>query len=305
MALAGADRRLWAARLHSAASRGSFADVCVRMLHRRGACIAASLIGVVAILAVAAPVLTHAGLLADPDRIDVHALDAAPGAQHLLGTDNLGRDLLSRVIYGARVSVSLALLVQAATVLIAGAVGLLAGYVGGKVDTALMRLTDLAFAFPDLLFVLVLLVAVGPGYLNLLLALIVVSWPFLARLIRAQTLAVRHSGYVEAARAIGTPAPMIVMRHVVPNVAGPILVTALFGIPSVIFMEAFLSFVGLGIRPPAPSWGVMLNDGYQAMLAYPYQALVPAAAIALVAFCFNHLGDTLRDVLDPRVGVRS
>lgn len=302
MMLTGAAQRGWVARIYLAAPRGTLRRAGVDILRRPGACAATTVIGAVAVLAVCAPLLTHLGFLANPERIDAHALNAAPGGRHLLGTDNLGRDLLSRVIYGARASLSLAVLVQAVSLVIAGVVGIAAGYSRGKVDTALMRVTDLMFAFPDLLFVLVVLAVMGPGYVNLLIVMAVVSWPFLARLVRAQTLAVRHSGYVEAARCTGTRTRTIVIRHVVPNAIGPVLVTALFGIPSIIFMEAFLSFVGLGIRPPAASWGVMLNDGYQAVLAYPYQVLVPAGAIALVSFCFNHLADTLRDVLDPRMG---
>lgn len=271
-----------------------------RLRRRPAVAVALAVIFAVALLAAVAPLLVRAGALLDPEQLDVRAMNVGPGVGHLLGTDNLGRDLLSRVIAGARVSLSLALLVQAVALAVAVAVGLTAGCAGGLVDSLLMRVTDVMYAFPDLLFVLVILAVLGPGFLNVVFAIGLVSWPLLARLVRTQALTIREREYVRAAQAMGMRPVVIAVRHVLPNAAGPVLVTAVFGIPGVIFMEAFLSFVGLGIRPPTPSWGLMVDDGYQAVFAYPHEALVPAAAIGLVSLCFNVVGDGLRDAIDPR-----
>jgi len=256
--------------------------------------------GLMVILAVAAPLLTRLGLLADPYRLDVVHAHQAMTAAHPLGTDGLGRDLLARTVFGARVSLSIGIGLQVMVLAIGGSVGFVAGYAGGWVDSFLMRVTDVMYAFPDLLFILVVAAVVGPGYWHVFLAVGVVTWPFMARLVRAQVLAVRSNDYVVAARASGTRPAGIVARHIVPNCVGPVVVTAAFGIPTAIFVEAFLSFVGVGLRPPVPSWGVMIGEGYQAIYAFPREVAAPAVAVSAVTLAFVFIGDGLRDALDPR-----
>lgn len=257
-------------------------------------------IAVLVLVAVLAPLLVRAGALAPPNRVDVASINAGPGRAHLLGADNLGRDLLSRTVFGARVSLLVAVVVDLIGLVVGGAVGLTAGYTGGRVDTLLMRVTDVMYAFPDLLFVLFLAAVLGPGLSHLFVAVGAVSWVQMARVVRAQVRAVRHEPYVEAARAAGTPARRIVLRHIVPNVTAPVIVLLTFGIPAAIFNEAFLSFVGVGVRPPTASWGTMINDGYQAIFAHPGQVAGPVAAIAIATLAFSLVGDALRDALDPR-----
>lgn len=258
-----------------------------------------SLLGVVAL---AAPWLSDFGVIGDPYDLALQNPNAGWTWEHPLGTDYLGRDILARTIYGARISLSLGLLIQLALVVVGGAVGLTAGYVGGRVDNALMRITDAAFAFPDLIFVLVIASVLGPGYWNLVIAAAVVNWVFLARLVRGEVLTIKEQDYIAAARATGSRPLKILRRHLFPNVLGPVLVAVTFGIPSAIFLEAFLSFIGVGLRPPTPSWGVMINEGYQAVFAYPHQILPSAVAISLTVLSFNFIGDGLRDAFDVRGG---
>lgn len=271
-----------------------------RFRHHRPALAGAGVVTCLVLLAVAAPVLTRVGLLADPLRLDTSSTNAGLGVHHLLGTDYLGRDLLSRTVYGARVSLFIGVLVQFIVLGIGGTIGLAAGYFGGRTDNLLMRFTDIMFAFPDLLFVLVIASVRGPGYTSIFIAIGLVSWVFLARLVRGEVLTINQQAYILAARASGSRQAKIILRHVVPNALGPVIVTLTFGIPAAIFIEAFLSFVGVGMRPPTPSWGVMINEGYQAIFAYPNQVLAPAAALSLTTLSFNFIGDGLRDALDPR-----
>jgi len=259
------------------------------------------IVGVLVGLAFAAPLLKRLGVIADPYALDTLHARAAPSRAHLLGTDGLGRDMLSRTIYGARVSLSVGILVQLAALLIGGGIGVAAGYIGGRVDNLLMRFTDVMFSFPDLLFVLVIASVVGSGYWSIFIAIAAVNWVFLARLVRGEVLAVKELDYIAAARASGTKPGKVVFRHLVPNILGPVIVTVTFAIPSAIFIEAFLSFIGVGMQPPTPSWGVMVKEGYEAIFANTHQVLIPAVAISLTTLSFNFIGDGLRDALDPRM----
>lgn len=254
------------------------------------------------VVALAAPLLTKVGLIDDPLR-NVGRYDARPGGQFLLGTDRFGRDMLARTVYGSRVSLSIGILLQVVNVVVGGAVGLVSGYLGGRVDNLLMRLTDLVHAFPSLLFVLVVAAVLGPGYWNIFLAIGLVTWPYLARLVRAQVLSLKEQPYVLAARAVGTRRPKLVLRHILPHCLAAVVVTATFAIPEAIFVEAFLSFVGVGLPPLAPSWGTMLNQGFGAVLSRPHEILIPAAAIAITTMSFALVGDGLRDALDIRLDV--
>jgi oligopeptide transport system permease protein len=240
-------------------------------------------------------------LASDPITQDVVNTFAPPSLQHPLGTDILGRDLLARVMYGASVSLTIGIVVQALILMIGGSIGMAAGYLGGRIDNLLMRFTDIMYAFPDLLLVLVFVAAFGPSFWSIFIAIGLVNWVGLARLVRGQVLSIKEKEYVEAAVMTGTSPLKLIAKHLIPNSLGPVIVTLTFGIPAAIFTEAALSFLGIGIRPPEPSWGVMIEDGYSAIFADPVQVIVPAIAVALTMLSFTFIGDGLRDALDPRM----
>jgi oligopeptide transport system permease protein len=251
---------------------------------------------------VIAPLLERFGLLQDPTAQDVVSNYLGPGAaHHILGTDDLGRDVLSKVIFGSQVSLSIGILVQAIVLVIGGSIGLAAGYFGGWIDNLLMRFTDIMYAFPDLLFVLIIVAALGPTLLNIFVAIGLVSWVGLARLVRGQVLSIKEKEFVEAARAAGSSPIKIILKHLLPNSLGPVIVSLTFGIPAAIFTEAVLDFLGVGLRPPQPTWGTMVFEGYAAADAYPYLVIIPCAALSMTMLAFNFIGDGLRDALDPRM----
>ncbi|HVB77205.1 MAG TPA: ABC transporter permease [Candidatus Nitrosotalea sp.] len=281
---------------------GLWSDAWMRFRRNRLAVVGLVIVILLLIDAFTAPLLVHLGVIIDPIKQDVAHIEVGPGGfGHLLGTDELGRDTLSRLMYGARISLTIGILVQGIIFVIGGTIGLTAGYVGGRVDNLLMRFTDIWYAFPDLIFVLVLVSVFGPSLLSIFGAIGIVNWVNLARLVRGQVLSIKEKEYVEAARATGTPPLRIVLRHLVPNALGPIIVTLTFGIPQAIFLEATLSFIGVGIQPPTPTWGQMVNDGYQAVYANPSSVVFPALAIGLTMLAFTFIGDGLRDALDPRM----
>ncbi len=223
-----------------------------------------------------------------------------PGAEHILGTDELGRDVLSRLIYGAQVSVLVGLGSQLLVLLIGVPIGATAGYSGGKVDAFLMRFVDVMYAFPQLLFVILIMAWRGPGLANILVAIGLTAWVTMARLTRAEFLSMREKDFVLAARAAGANGWRLVTRHMLPNALTPIIVALTFGIPEAIFTEASLSFIGVGIKPPRPSWGQMVGLYFKYLQSYWYLAVFPAIAIAIVMMAFTFFGDGLRDALDPR-----
>lgn len=282
-------------------SRGLWSDARGRFRRDRLAMGGLAFVAVLAALALAAPLLAKLGVIADPYSLDTDSSNAGMSAEHPLGADYLGRDLLSRMLHGARISLSIALLLQTAILLVGGTIGLLAGYLGGRLDNVLMRVTDVTFAFPDLLFVLVIASVLGAGYWNIVLAVGAVNWVFLARLVRGEVRSIKPQDYVQAARAGGSSTRRILLRHVVPNSLGPVIVTLTFGIPSAIFIEAFLSFVGVGVQPPTPSWGIMIDEGYEAIFAFPHQILVPAVAMSVTMLAVNFVANGLRDALDPHI----
>jgi oligopeptide transport system permease protein len=271
---------------------------------RRNRLAVASLVVVVLmiVLAIIAPVLQRFGVIPDPTAQDVVNSYQSPAfGRHLFGTDSLGRDILAKALFGAQVSLSIGVLVQVIVLAIGGGIGLVAGYYGGWIDNALMRFTDIMYAFPDLLFVLIIVAALGPTYFNILFAIGFVAWVGLARLVRGQVLSIKEKEYVEAAHAAGTSPFKIIIKHLLPNSLGPVIVTLTFGIPAAIFTEAVLDFLGVGLRPPQPSWGVMVFEGYAAVDSYPYLVIVPCVALSLTMLAFNFIGDGLRDALDPRM----
>ncbi len=225
---------------------------------------------------------------------------------HPLGTDYLGRDLLARIIAGARVSLSIGFFAPVIYIFLGVLIGGLAGYLGGRTDMILMRITDLVIALPFLLFMILFRIAfgVGPGesgIFPLLVALVALSWTSSGRLVRGQILQLRESEYVQAARLLGAKTGYLLMRHLIPNTLGVILVYLTFAIPSTIFTEAFLSFIGMGVVPPTPSWGSLCNDGIGTFLTHPHEFLFPAIFISITVLAFNLLGDGLRDALDPKM----
>ncbi|MFN7684061.1 MAG: ABC transporter permease subunit [Oligoflexia bacterium] len=245
--------------------------------------------------------------LEDAQRIDPHAIAGSilKLPAHPFGTDSLGRDLLARIIAGARVSLSIGFFAPILYILIGVTIGGFAGLKGGRTDLIIVRVTDLVVALPFLLFMILLRIAFGvqpgeSGIMALLAALILLSWPSAARLVRGQVLQLREAEYVQAARLLGAGAQTLLWRHLVPNTLGVILVSLTFAIPSTIFTEAFLSFIGMGVVPPTPSWGSLCNDGIQSFLTDPHEFLFPAGFISVTVLAFNLLGDGLRDALDPK-----
>lgn len=281
---------------------GLWADAWQRFRRNRLALFGFGVVVLLIVLAVTAPLLVHFGIIINPLKQDVANIEVSPGqAGHLLGSDELGRDTLSRLIYGSRISLTVGILVQAIILPIGLTIGLVAGYCGGWVDNALMRFTDVWFAFPDLVFVLVLVSVFGPSLLSIFGSISLVYWVSLARLVRGQVLSIKEKEFVEAARSSGSPPLKLVLKHLLPNSLGPIIVTVVFGIPSAIFLEATLSFIGVGIQPPTPTWGQMVNDGYQTIYANPTSVVFPALAIGFTLLAFSFIGDGLRDALDPRM----
>lgn len=234
------------------------------------------------------------------DAVDWDAIDAPPSARHWFGTDGVGRDLLTRTLSGARVSMAIALLATSVSCLIGIPWGAVAGYLGGHVDQAMMRFVDGLYALPFILLVILLGALFGRSIHLLFIALGAVSWLDLARIVRGQTLAAKNEAYVEAARAMGATMPRIVFRHIAPNVVGPAIVYATLTVPGVVIAESFISFLGLGVQEPRTSWGVLIADGAREMRTSPWQLAFPAAFLAATLFSFNVLGDRLRAAFDVR-----
>jgi oligopeptide transport system permease protein len=255
-------------------------------------------------LAVSAVEAVDRGWLADA--VEVRVGDEIVVPYHPLGTDYLGRDMLSRLMHGARVSLFIGVVAPLLFVVFGLLYGSAAGFAGGRVDSVLMRFADFVMALPFLLFMILFAIAfgVGPGesgIFPMLVALVLLSWPPVARLVRGQILQIRNEGYIGASRLLGARTGYLILRHMVPNTIGVVLVTLTFEIPRVIFIEAFLSFIGMGVAPPTASWGSMSNEGIKTMLAHPHELLFPAVLISVTVLAFNLLGDGLRDALDVRM----
>jgi oligopeptide transport system permease protein len=297
------------------AGRGLWRDAWRRLCRNRAALAGLSFIVLVALCAVLADVLAPYPFWQQ----DLAVVRQPPSPQHWLGTDELGRDILSRLLYGARISLAVGLVVQALILLVGVPIGALAGYFGGWLDTLLMRAVDVLYSIPDLLLVIVVMTtvraalassggAVGAfaavdaafgGLLGVFVALALTSWLTVARLVRGQVLSLKEREFVEAARTLGAGDWRILRQHLLPNTLAPIIVAATFGIPSAILLEASLSFLGLGVQAPMPSWGAMILEGYKAMRAQPHMLVAPAAALSLTVLSYNFFGDGLRDALDP------
>jgi len=227
-------------------------------------------------------------------------LNEGPSQQYPFGTDALGRDMFSRMIYGARVSMLVGLGAQLIIVSIGVPIGALSGYIGGRTDVVLTRFIDVMYAFPRLLFVILVMSMLGAGLMNIFIAIGLTGWVGIARQTRAQVLALKSKEFVEGARALGAGAGRVLVRHVLPNALTPIVVSITFGIPEAIFTEAALSFIGVGINPPTPSWGQMVGEGQQYLRSSWHLSVVPSIAIAVTMLSFTFFGDGVRDALDPR-----
>lgn len=242
---------------------------------------------------------------------DMNALYEEPSAKYWLGTDGLGRDLLSRTIYGARMSMAVGILTALISMVFGTIYGGISGWIGGRTDAIMMRTIDILMSFPSLILMILVKVIFDSVQLvkdpelraltSILLALSIVGWVTLARVVRGQVLQVKELTYVEAAQALGTPSWRILLRYILPNILGPIIVLLTFQIPSNILYESFLSFIGLGLQPPFSSWGVLVKDGYSTFAAYPYLIFPPAIALFVTMLAFNLFGDGLRDAFDPKM----
>jgi oligopeptide transport system permease protein len=223
-----------------------------------------------------------------------------PSAEHWLGTDIFGRDMLTRIMYGGRVSLMVGFVATAVALVIGILWGAIAGFVGGRVDAVMMRIVDIMYALPFMIFIVLLMVVFGRNILLLFIAIGAVEWLTMARIVRSQVMALRKQEFIEAAYSMGLSQWTIIRRHIIPNTLGPVIVYTTLTIPSVMLLEAFLSFLGLGIQPPESSWGLLINYGVETMEEYPWLLIFPGITLSLTLFALNFLGDGLRDALDPR-----
>lgn len=287
------------AALPQIVGRSLWQDAWRRLVANRAAIASLVVLMLIAIASIAGPEL----LSWKYDQIDWDHVEAAPPdfeAGHYLGTDSVGRDLLARVLFGGRVSLMVGVLATVVALVIGVSVGAVAGYLGGRTDQLLMRLVDLLYSVPLTFFVIILMVVFGRNFILMFLAIGAVEWLTMARIVRGQTLTLRTREFIEAARASGGSTPAILLRHIVPNVLGVVIVYVTLTIPQVILLESFLSFLGLGIQEPMTSWGMLINDGAAELEVTPRTLIVPAAFMTVTLFCFNFLGDGLRDALDPK-----
>ena len=273
-------------------------DKLLRLLREnKVAAFSAVLILIFVLAAVFAPFLTHY----DPKQMDIMNRLSAPSAEHLLGTDEGGRDILTRMLYGSRVSLLAGVLPTLMSMILGAALGLISGFAGGIADEIIMRVADVMLAFPSTLLAMLIMYTLGGGLMNVFLTLSLVSWAGIARVVRSETLRLRGSVYVTAARSIGVPKARIILRHILPNCIPTLIVLFTLNVPSAILTESSLSFLGLGIQPPDTSWGLMINQGRQYLYNAPWCSFAPCIAIMLIVLAFNFLGDGLRDVLDPHL----
>ena len=247
--------------------------------------------------AILAPVLTPYTF----DSMDLHNRLTPPSRAHLLGTDEAGRDVLTRMLYGSRVSLLVGIVPTVISMLAGAILGIIAGYNGGRTDAVIMRIADVMLAFPSMFLAMAIMYTLGDGMINIFLALALVNWASVARIVRAETLKLKETEFVEAARSIGVGKLVIMLRHIFPNCVPSLIVLFTLNIPSAILSESSLSFLSIGIKPPQASWGMMVNAGRQFLYSQPWLSLSPSVAIMVVVLAFNFLGDGLRDVLDPHL----
>ena len=297
--------------------RSLWQDAWYRLLRNKAAVVGMVIVVLFMVLAIISPFLTQWGLIHDPLKQDTPNSLMEPlwtqskftNANYPLGSDQLGRDIFARLLWSTQISMLVGFVPVAIIFLMGVTIGLMAGYLGGWVDQLLMRITDVIYAFPDLLFLFIIMAtlrntAIGDiqgGLFLIFIAIAVVNWVTMARLVRGQVLSLKEREFVEAARAIGAPSKRIMIRHLFPNILAPVIVSVAFGIPNAMLAEAVLSFYGIGIKPPTPSWGVMINEGFTVFSTTAWPVLLPAVCISVVMLAFTFLGDGLRDALDPRM----
>ena len=283
--------------LASARPESLWADAWKRLRRNRAAVLSAMFLTVIGLTAVLAPWLPG---LADPTAQDLKLAATPPSAAHWFGTDELGRDTLARVIHGGRISLLVGLVATLVSLMVGVSWGAVAGYRGGKTDEVMMRFVDILYSLPYIFLVILLLVFFSRSILMLFVALGLVQWLTMARIVRGQVLSLKQQNFVEAARALGASDAAIIFRHIVPNTLGPVIVYTTLTVPAIILQEAFLSFLGLGVQPPDASWGTLVSDGARVLALFPWLVVFPGLALSMTLFCFNFLGDGLRDALDPQ-----
>jgi oligopeptide transport system permease protein len=276
--------------------RSLWQDAWRRLLRNRMAVAGGCVVGIMIIIALLAPFISPYGF----DQTDLPNNFQAPSFLHWMGTDNLGRDLLTRVMWGARISLAVGVVSTFVSLLVGVSYGAIAGFIGGKVDNFMMRVADILYSLPYMFFVIILMVIAGRNIINLFIALGLVQWLTMARIVRGQVLSLKEKDYVEAARASGASNFRLIFRHLVPNALGPVIVYSTLTVPAVMLEEAFLSFLGLGVQAPMASWGSLASDGARAVTTYPWLIIFPGIALAATLFSLNFLGDGLRDALDPQ-----
>jgi peptide/nickel transport system permease protein len=278
-------------------SSSSLSDFAKKLFKNKGAIFGFSIIVLLVVCAVFAPLIA-------PYEYDAQNLPEGllpPSQQHLFGTDELGRDIFSRIVFGSRISLQIALIAVGLSLIIGMVLGALAGYYGGAIDFTICAITDTAWAFPMTLLAIAFIAALGPGLVNVMIAVALVSWAGYARLVRGQFLSLREQEFVEAARVLGMSDMRIIFRHILPNSLAPVIVLTTLEVPKAIIVESSLSFLGLGAQPPTPSWGSIMSAGRSFIEEAPWISFFPGLMIMLVVLGFNLFGDALRDALDPRL----
>jgi oligopeptide transport system permease protein len=296
MAISAAHDRL--APVAEIKGRSLWADAWRRLVRNKAALVSMVLLAVIVLAAVLAPLLSPHPY----DEVYWDRIAAPPDFEnaHWFGTDGNGRDLFVRTLYGARVSLAVGVAATLVSLVIGVAYGATAGFLGGKVDEVMMRVVDILYSLPFMFFVIILVVVFGRHIVLIFVALGAVEWLTMARIVRGQTLSIRRREFIEAARAAGVSSGKMIARHVIPNVMGPVVVYVTLTVPEVIITESFLSFLGLGVQEPMTSWGVLISEGAGQMESAPWMLIFPAIFLAVTLFCFNFIGDGLRDALDPK-----
>ena len=274
-----------------------WSDAWKRLRRNRAAVLSAVFLSWVGVTAAFAPWLPG---MQDPTVQNLKLAATPPSLAHWFGTDELGRDTFARVVYGGRISLMVGLVATLVSLAIGVSWGAVAGYRGGRTDEIMMRIVDILYSLPYIFLVILLLVFFSRSILMLFVALGLVQWLTMARIVRGQVLSLKQQTFVEAARALGASDTAIIFRHIVPNTLGPVIVYTTLTVPAIILQEAFLSFLGLGVQPPDASWGTLVSDGARVLALFPWLVIFPGAALSLTLFCFNFLGDGLRDALDPQ-----
>lgn len=271
-------------------------DAWLRLRKNRLALVGLSVFLLITVFSFAGPLLSPYGYASQQDE----AISQPPSLAHPFGTDDLGRDLMTRVMYGGRISIGVGFLATAVALGIGVLYGAVSGYFGGKIDAFMMRFVDILYAMPYAIFIILLMVIFGQSVILLFISLGAVQWLTMARIVRSQVISLKKQEFVEAAVSLGLPQHRIILRHLVPNALGVVIVYGTLTVPQIMLLEAFLSFLGLGIQPPMASWGILINQGVDNMSVFPWMLLIPAIFFSLTLFSLNFLGDGLRDALDPR-----